>query len=230
MISPLWPTTAWDCCPLVVKWNWLLRHGEPFGGPRGSCGQPLRGSLSPGLGAWVNFVARLPPRLKFFAVRRIPHRRFTKLVARSPCGAEYGVEILLLLKTPTVARLGCSAPLSLEHVCVYSPRMQTARRWLSADGVARAKSANPCHSDGHGTHIETTLPHIAENTQPALTGCPHRGTNGFRASDSAHPHRGRGPWGYYDTGIACLRSRQRDDCPAFCEPEWDGRGFRRWGV
>ena len=42
----------------------------------------------------MNFVARLPPRLKFFAVRRIPHRRFTKLVARSPAGDQpdaYGI-------------------------------------------------------------------------------------------------------------------------------------------
>jgi hypothetical protein len=46
-----------------------------------------------------------------------------------PCGAEYGVEILLLLETPTVARLGLLCPLFLWGIVgVYSSRMQTARR------------------------------------------------------------------------------------------------------
>ena len=45
---------------------------------------------------------------------------------------------------------------------------------------------------------------------------------------------GTGAWGYYDTGIACLRSRQRDDCPALCEPNgtveaFDVEGFSRIG-
>ena len=31
LISPRDRLTAWDCSPLVVRWNWLLEHGEPFG-------------------------------------------------------------------------------------------------------------------------------------------------------------------------------------------------------
>ena len=47
----------------------------------------------------------------------------------------------------------------------------------------------------------------------------------MESTGSIEPAPGRGRGGYYDTGTACLRSRQRDDCPAFCEPEWDGRAF-----
>jgi hypothetical protein len=64
---------------------------------------------------------------------------------------------LLLLKTPTVARLGLLCPLFLwGNVGVQPSRMQTARGRLSEDGVARPKSAHPCHSDGHGTHMDET--------------------------------------------------------------------------
>jgi hypothetical protein len=66
--------------------------------------------------------------IKFLSVE-YPTDSSAKLMARYLLGAEYGVEILLLLKSPTVARLGVLCPLTFwDIVSVQPSRMQTARR------------------------------------------------------------------------------------------------------